>query len=231
MANEELIQLLSLYSTEVPPLIKLEVLILCSIPPKSCELIYLVSQTEENEQSGLGMVARMPKSIKIGILGSYHPAISSSQIIRKRLCQLGVSSSDIVEIDLPHPEVGEDKKFRYHNTRTEMEMVVEYCVRNNITTLGVCAPPFHQARAYMSTIHALRNHSLANQPVIFSFVGTPLDWTESVCHSQGTTRDFRHRLVDEHEIPRIFKYWQAGELISPSQAVEYFLDHSSRGFF
>ncbi len=232
MKNNEIREYFSKYPEQAFALVKLETLIFNSVSEK-CELVYLFSQTPDNESSIINIGAKISKEnslntsveTKIGICGLEHPACSKPEEIKKRLINKGVRSKDIIVIDYDHPDVGVGRKFRFSNTKIEAEAVVNYCLRNGIVKLGICSPPFHQIRGYLTVLAALKRAGLENKIAIYNIVGETLDWNKKAVHSQGTTIDLRSNLIDS-EILRIFKYWQAGDLASPEEAVKYFLEHS-----
>ncbi len=209
---------------ELPALLKLQTLIFNSPIDPTGKLIHLVAQTPDNEMSSITTVANwFGTAFKVSIGGFYHPACSPSSVIRQKLLQTGLSDNRILIIDLDHKEVGPGQKFQYHNTRTEMEMVIEYCLKNSIYHIGVSAPPFHQVRSYMHAVSALKRANRLDTVKTFSFPGYPLNWFVDVKHSQGTTTGERHSLIDG-EIERIFTYAQMGDLMWPSEVLEYFLE-------
>ena len=210
-------------SKEWLALLKLQTLIFNSSLNPAGKLIHLVTQTPDNEMSSIAAVtSRIGLDIKVSIGGFYHPACNRPLIIRQKLLQLGFPWDGILIIDLDHEEVGPGKRFEYHNTRTEMEMVVRYCLQNSIYSLGVSAPPFHQVRSYMHTISALKKFNQPDTIKVFSFPGWPLNWFANAKHSQGITTGERHSLIDG-EIERIFNYAKMGDLLQPSEVLAYFL--------
>lgn len=104
------------------------------------------------------------------------------------------------------------------NTYTEAEAVVHHCRMHNYQSLSVIAAPFHQLRAFSTAITlALRHHP---QLKLFSVVGDPLPWDETVTHSQGTLKAAREQLIAS-EVQRIDRYQRKGDLAATSDLLAY----------
>ena len=213
-------------------LAKLYTVISQSVPSDRYEMLYLVAETSDNIASVVNTGVRVweqgktsKKSIKLGICGLEHPAAPIPNVIKEQLYEKGITLDDVVKvISSPHPEMGEAGKFRYFNTRIEMEVMISYCLENKIKKLGICSPLFHQPRVYMTALCALNKLNASQQLSIYSVVGERLNWNEMVLHSQGVVKELRYNLLNE-EMLRVFKYGLTKELASPDEALEYLLGH------
>jgi len=104
------------------------------------------------------------------------------------------------------------------NTLVEAQTLVRYAQEKEMTNLFVVAPPFHQPRAFMTTVTV----ALAEFPElrIYNRVGTALPWNENVTHSQGTLRAPRSELI-QHELERIERYQHKGDLATADEILTY----------
>ena len=104
------------------------------------------------------------------------------------------------------------------NTLTEAQMIVRYARAHRWRTLAISAAPFHQIRAFVSTVSvALQEYK---KLLVYSVVGCSLDWQENVHHSQGVLRGLRKELVKtEHD--RLLRYHAKGDLLSCHEILTY----------
>jgi uncharacterized SAM-binding protein YcdF (DUF218 family) len=105
-----------------------------------------------------------------------------------------------------------------HNTLTEAEALVRFARREQYETVMLTAAPFHQVRAFMTTVKC----GLKNYPALklYSYPGVALDWADQTVHSQGRLIAPRSRLI-QFEFEKISKYYRKGDLISYSDTIDY----------
>ncbi len=229
--NNAALELIRDFPDQALALSKFLVLASSSEPSEKVQFIYLVTQARDNNAAIIDAAVRISlqnnrtkDKVKIGVCGLHHPACDDYEIMRTKLMLKGVRSSEIVRIGSSHPNVGEGKKFRWFNTKVEMEVVVLHCLKMGISRVGVCSSVMHQPRAYLAAISALSKYKAGKFMSVFSLPGEPLDWNRFAVHSQGITRGKRAELL-EGEILRIFEYWREGDMVAPSYGLKYLLDH------
>ena len=129
--------------------------------------------------------------------------------MKDRLVELGIKEKCILDVRL---------NVLNHNTLTEAEAVIRFAKQSNLKSMIVSAAPFHQIRAFMTTVRV----ALAEYPElkIYSIPGVALSWNECVSHSQGLLTAKRSDLI-AGEFARIEKYYQKGDLISFNQVLDY----------
>lgn len=192
-------------------LIELTIRILSDTGPATpADAIYLFGQTTSNQSSAFS-AAQESNAKNILILDtlprSGYPGFASW---KSELIYLGIAENRI------HPVSMDDAKLL--NSRTESIALVEYAKTNNIHTLEIIAPPFHQLRALMTAITIVleMNADIA----VYSRPGKPIPWTETAVHSQGKLNAPRSRLIHE-ELIRIETYQKKGDLASTDDVLTY----------
>ena len=197
---------------------------LCDVRAKNVgDGAYLYSQTKDNQHSvlsaaqqvineGLAEKVLIAKSDpKSGYPGNFDWEKELIQRGIQRYKILGVDLSDTVTI----------------NTLIEAEAMVNYAKKNQYKDLYIISSPFHQLRAFMTSVTA----ALKYYPEIrvYSYNGTSLSWLETVVHSQGKTSGQRKELI-KGELDRIRIYQQKGDLASESDILDY-LDKREKNHF
>lgn len=138
-----------------------------------------------------------------------NPGYSGYHVWKDKLIKLGIKENRILGVDLATDD---------HNTLTEAEAVVRFAKRSNYKSIIISAAPFHQIRAFMTTVRVV----LAEYPELklYSFPGDALPWNEKATHSQGALSGKRSELIAA-EFARIDKYSQKGDLISFDKVINY----------
>ena len=103
-----------------------------------------------------------------------NPGYPGYHVWKDKLIKLGIKENRILGVDLATDD---------HNTLTEAEAVVRFAKRSNYKSIIISAAPFHQIRAFMTTVRVV----LAEYPELklYSFQGDALPWNEKATHSQG----------------------------------------------
>jgi hypothetical protein len=196
-------------------LIELLTRVLCDLDPEiEAEGAYLFGQTVDNQlsvfETGVDLVRqRQAKQVLIpdsapqcGYPGfqAWHQALSAS----------GLGEGDVVGIPIaPCSSL---------NTLTEAEALVRYAVSNGMTRIFVVATPFHQLRAFITTVSVVSREFPALR--VYNRVGTALPWNQTVLHSQGVLQCTRSELIHT-EMARIERYRREGNLVSQDQVFSY----------
>lgn len=196
-------------------MIELLIRVLCDLDPKiEAEGAYLFGQTADNQlsvfETGVNLVRqRQAKQVLIpdsapqsGYPGfqAWHQALSAS----------GLEEADVVGIPIA-PCSG-------LNTLTEAEALVRYAVSNGMNRIFVVATPFHQLRAFITTVSVVSREFPDLR--VYNRVGTALAWHEAVLHSQGVLQCTRSELIHT-EMARIERYRRKGDLVSADQVLSY----------
>jgi hypothetical protein len=128
---------------------------------------------------------------------------------KDRLIEMGIEGNQILSAHLCADD---------NNTLTEAEAVVKFAKRSNSKSMIVSATPFHQIRAFMTTVRV----TLAEYPQlkVYSLPGEALPWSEMVIHSQGLLPAKRSELIAA-EFAGINEYSQKGDLISFDKVIAY----------
>jgi hypothetical protein len=104
------------------------------------------------------------------------------------------------------------------NTLIEANAMIRCAKHNQYTDIYVIASPFHQLRAFMTSVTAAQK--FYPEINIYSHNGHPLPWQDRVAHSQGETSGLRRDLIGG-EFDRIRKYQQKGDLASDTDVLCY----------
>jgi hypothetical protein len=96
--------------------------------------------------------------------------------------------------------------------------MIKFAKRNQYRDVYITASPFHQLRAFMTSVTAALNYFPKIR--IYSYNGNPLPWLDTVVHSQGTTSAPRKELI-KGELDRIQKYQHKGDLASEIEILNY----------
>ena len=188
--------------------------IYCDIRPVGpADIAYLYAQTTDNEESVFHAARKIidgALSSKILLMDSTpNKGYAGYTFWKERLIELGIREKCILDVRL---------NVLNHNTLTEAEAVIRFAKQSNLKSMIVSAAPFHQIRAFMTTVRV----ALAEYPElkIYSIPGAALSWNECVSHSQGLLSAKRSDLI-AGEFARIEKYYQKGDLISFNQVLDY----------
>jgi hypothetical protein len=84
----------------------------------------------------------------------------------------------------------------------------------------VVSSPFHQLRAFVTIVTAISREYPALKA--YSQTGEPLEWNESVSHSQGELKGTREDFIYT-ELDRIDLYHGKGFLVSLDEVKDYLL--------
>lgn len=189
--------------------------IFCDVEPNGyADAVYLFGQTSDNEDSVLDIGAwlwHQRKAERIGMCGGEartgYPGFIKWQ---EKLLDQGIREESIVSIMVP-PEIN-------LNTLTEANALVEYAKEHKWESVYITASPFHQLRAFLTTVSVL----LRSYPAlkVYSKPGRMLPWNELVRHSQGTTVGTRKELL-LGELERIQRYQKKGDIVSFDEVFSY----------
>ncbi|KKS46481.1 hypothetical protein A2567_01925 [Candidatus Azambacteria bacterium RIFOXYD1_FULL_42_11] len=173
-------------------------------------IAYLFGETEFNQKSVLDgayeLYRKLNSAIFISMMGGDpivgYPGFNKWELeLRSR----GIARSNIFSVEpLPKP-----------NSFTEAQGIVRLAKNKGWPSLYIIAPPFHQARFFISAVTV----ALSEYPElkIYNKVGVTLDWNEWGVHSQGVLTGARKDFIDS-EWDRIEKYIN---LVSPEEALRY----------
>jgi len=192
-----------------------------TLPARDPQAIYLFGELPENAQSSFAAartaVQRWPQ-IRILITdedGSRCPGFGGWGAMRAGLLEVGVAESNI-------EAVPSDVSETMLHTLNEARFLIAFARQKGYHELLVVAPPFHQLRAFATTISvAIANHHCFVQ--VYSYPGTALSWEESAVHSQGTVCAQRKVLLDG-ELDRILRYTAKGDILQCDQLLKYLED-------
>lgn len=176
--------------------------------------VYLFSETTDNErsvfQTGVRLLCEGKASglFLIDDADRTNVGYPGAKRWTERLARAGVQPSSI----------GVIKCTGWLHTYSESLALVAHAKREGWGSLVIVAPPFHQVRAFVSIVSAMRK--LDAKIRVFNQVGTTSAWSKTVRHSQGTLVRTRLDLVTE-EIRRIKRYARKGDLVSVDVVLEY----------
>ena len=196
-------------------LIELLTRLLCDTHYKlTADAAYLFTQTQDNQESVLSAASELlDKGLvrKILILNTTaNSGYPGFEHWKQKLNDSGVSDECIQGISF-------DADLAL-NTLVEAEAMIDHARLKRYGTIYIVASPFHQLRAYMTSVTALmRRYPELN---LYSYVGHSLPWQKNVAHSQGSTRGARLTFIST-ELQRIEKYQKKGDLAS----IDSVLDH------
>jgi hypothetical protein len=180
----------------------------------TADAAYLFAQTQDNQDSVLsaaselldkGLVRRiliLKTAAKSGYPGFEH--------WKQKLNDSGVSDECIQGVSI-------DADLAL-NTLVEAEAMIDHAKLKRYGTIYIVASPFHQLRAYMTSVTAvIRRYPELN---LYSYVGNSLPWQKSVAHSQGSSRGTRLTFIST-ELERIEKYQKKGDLASVGSVLDH----------
>jgi hypothetical protein len=188
---------------------------LCDLPPATpADGAYLFGQTVDNQTSvfrtGVDLIQRQQARrllIADSVSRSGYPGFAAWY---QALMDLGLKTDKIRGVPT--------HSFPILHTLTEATALVRYAKAEKMRTIFVVAAPFHQLRAFMTTVTV----ALQKFPElrIYNRPGQALPWHETVRHSQGSLECQRSELIYS-ELERIERYQVKGDLASPEQILAY----------
>ncbi len=196
-------------------LIELIIRTLCdTLPKRTADGVFLFGQTVDNQESVFASAHHLlqrRRARKVMIMHtdalSGYPGFESW---RRAMIRVGVQDGLIEGVSTPET--------MSLNTLIEARAMVRHAKRRGYTTVIVCASPFQQPRAFMTSVTA----AMYDYPGlrIYSQPGLPLPWHEKATHSQGSTAGTRAGLI-AGEIERIARYQGKGDLDSVQDVLDY----------
>ncbi|MDD5110181.1 MAG: YdcF family protein [Patescibacteria group bacterium] len=191
--------------------------VLCDRLPRPAAVpVYLFEQTADNQSSVLDAAVTLWREGRVQFLAlsGYGNRLGypGGAVWKKYLLSHGVPE---LKIRLVHDDPSGSTQF---NTFLEAQSLVRTAKQSGWTSLAICASPFHQPRAFLSTVSA----ALHDYPElrVYNTVGNVLLWDEKVTHSQGVLKATRAGLIGT-EWERIIRYQKKGDLVPLDLAVAY----------
>lgn len=196
-------------------LLELTIRILCDTRPKNiADAVYLYSQTIDNQQSVFMaakemMSRKLVRKILIPNTGpkSGYPGYS---LWENELLGLGIQKKHIMGTEIRNTES--------INTLTEAIDMIKYVKEKRYQNIYIVASPFHQLRAFMTSVTAALEYYPEIQ--IYSYNGKSLPWSDIVAHSQGEKIGSRKNLI-VGELNRISTYQKKGDLALDMDVLAY----------
>ncbi len=180
--------------------------------PKRADLVYLVSETEDNQASVLKRGLSIYRSIVAPVIGIFGIGPGVGYPGRE------VWEAELAEMGCRHPTIIPLRSDATPNTFTEARSLVAVAKKEGWSKVVIVAPAFHLLRAFVSFVSA----ALLDYPElkIYPQLGEGLPWDENVVHSQGTTRGKRSELF-LGELYRIAQYRDKGDLVPRREVLAY----------
>lgn len=195
--------------------VELLIRVLCDTAPRGCaDGAYLYAQTAENQGAVLEVARELVASNKVERLLLPESAMRGGypgfHAWRAELLRAGVAAPAVVGVNLRDAPM--------LNTLEEARALARQAMAQRLATLYVVATPFHQLRAFMTTVTTLLGER--DGPRVYSRTGAALPWCEEVAHSQGTLVARRAQLIHS-ELERIARYQAKGDLASFDEILGY----------
>jgi hypothetical protein len=188
---------------------------------KVADGVYLYSQTKDNQGSVLSVARQVINgglAKKVLITRSIPKCgYPGNSVWEKELTKMGIHHGNLSTIE-PGVTGG-------LNTLIEAEALIKFARMNKYRVIYITAAPFHQLRAFMTSVTATLEHY--PDLCIYSFNGHPLSWIGTAAHSQGTVSGSRKELIKE-ELDRIRKYQKKGDLASDVDVLKYLDERDER---
>lgn len=180
-------------------------------PPKKIDALFVYGQTQDNEPSILSTAAQEADKadwVVYSYGGKLTTGMDWNPDYDEKLIARGIPAKKILRTDLSEGLA---------HTHTEAIAFVHMAKKKGWETVRVISPAFHILRAFAETVTAtvLLYPSLK----VYSKVGTPLPWTETVLHSQFIEKGKRCDLVAS-EYQKCERYH--GKNKEPSSELEKF---------
>jgi hypothetical protein len=187
----------------------------------TADAVYLYSQTEDNQISVLTAARQLLAEQRVRKILIAHSGPKSGYpgdaAWRSALHGMGVPASSIEGVDLQ----GESSL----NTLIEANAMARHAKKRHYTHLYITASPFHQVRAFMTSVTAAHHHH--PEINLYSHAGGPLPWLDSAAHSQGETTGTRRELIGA-EYDRILRYQAQGDLVMDEDILVYLNQRDQR---
>jgi hypothetical protein len=196
-------------------LIELTIRTLCDTLPKcTADAVFLFGQTVDNQESVFASARSLLEWQRVRKIMFMHTDALSGypgfQSWRRALVRSGIKDDFIEGVS----STGATSL----NTLIEARAMARHAKRCGYTTVIVCASPFQQTRAFMTSVTAaMRDYPGLR---IYSHPGLTLPWLEKVTHSQGRTEGTRAGLI-AGELERIERYQGKGDLASDREVLDY----------
>lgn len=204
------------YTQREGALVRFWTRILCDTLPPRADIIYMVCEHRDNEESVFPAVANLyhqKNSLRVGICdGETDHGYPGFTHWEEKLIDLGIPKEHIEQIWMPR-DIGV-------NTRSEAIRFIEFVRSQGIHSCILVAWPAHLPRTFLTfgkTAEGLNVSSLK----LYAYPGKALPWDETVMHSQGLVKDTREEIIENEELSRIWRYHREGHLWSPEEGLEY----------
>lgn len=144
--------------------------------PPTADMMYLVGQTPDNQESVLN--CEQVFDGPIGFIGYEQTGMGypGFDVWAPELLKRGVSRERIVPILGSYVELGDGR--RTIHTLSEMEALAKFAKLENIRNVILVAPKFHLLRSFMAAVLATSRHNSGLR--VYPLLGTGLDWDKEV---------------------------------------------------
>ncbi len=184
------------------------------LPQKKVDGLYLFCQTDQNESAVLESAVAL-----------YHLGITDKLFLMNSEAMSGypgeaswttyITNHGVKEEDIE--KIEPDDKNNLH-TLIEARSLVQHAIDHNYQHIILMSSSFHQLRAFLTAVTAL--NSLNGNIAFYSQPGKPLDWDQSVAHSQGSLVKQRKALIYT-ELERMKTYQEKGDLLPFQSGIDY----------
>jgi hypothetical protein len=175
---------------------------------------YLFAQTADNQQSVFetGLTLSRKNSVDKLLIPDSEPMSGYPGFLawQQQLLAAGLPAEKVAGIPT--------SSFSTLHTLIEAKTLVNHARTCGINRLFIIAPPFHQLRAFITTVSVLLQDF--SELRVYNRVGKSLPWNETVVHSQGTLQCQRSELI-QSELDRIERYRQKGDLAPEKEILNY----------
>jgi hypothetical protein len=180
----------------------------------TADAVFLYSQTLDNQISVLSAAQQLLAEQRVGkiVITDSGPksGYPGSAVWQSALHSMGVPASCVAGVDLQQESS--------LNTLIEANAMMRYAKQHQYTHLYITASPFHQVRAFMTSVTAAQNYY--PEIKLYSYTGRSLPWLDRAAHSQGQTSGPRRELIGA-EYDRIRKYQTKGDLAMDEDVLSY----------
>lgn len=149
------------------------------------DAIYLFAQTKDNQASVLDKATELAKEHMVPIAicggkGSGYPGFNSWH-------------DELTARDIPSKYIVPIRPLSPLHTLTEAIGLVREAKKREWKDIIIVSSPFHQVRAFLSTLHAL----LSEYPSlnVYNQTGIAMNWNEYAAHHQGLHSDYRKNFI------------------------------------
>lgn len=174
---------------------------------KDTEIIYCFSHHESNIKCICNKVINL--NSKVYILGN---PTSVSGINNFESNKEIYKQNNITVDSIPCPNLP------IINTKIESDLIIDWAIKYNLKEIGICSPPYHLLRAYMTLVSSSikKNYNIN----IFPFSGITDDWNKKVVCHQGKNTESFNEMIDL-ELVRINNYTKKGDILEVKYILEY----------